>query len=155
MSRILSTLWLSSFFTLAAFLLLMPTARSGQLADDPNSAMFKDVSPLGETLKWIPIARVDPEIETEIKLTNRTREPLEFLITTHTDFRTLQPGESVKLLNSELPMFLNVNAKRSVPLAYSVKVEGKRRIMVDVALSTSSQNDTTLNVDTTGAIYLY
>jgi hypothetical protein len=154
MSRILSTLWLSSFFTLAAFLLLMPAARSKPLADMVPTG-FSDVPVTGETLKWIPIARVDPSLETEIKLTNRTREPLEFLITTHTDFRTLQPGETVKLLNSELPMFLNVNAKRSVPLAYTVKVEGKRRIMVDVAFSTSSQNDTTLNVDTTGAIYLY
>jgi hypothetical protein len=153
MSRILSTLWLSSFFTVAAFL-LMPVAHSKPLAEMVPTG-FSDVPVTGETLKWIPIARVDPEIATEIKLTNRTREPLEYLITTHTDFRTLQPGESVKLLNSELPMFLNVNAKRSVPLAYAVKVEGKRRIVVDVAFSTSSQNDTTLNVDTTGAIYLY
>ncbi|NJM46808.1 MAG: hypothetical protein HC860_12175 [Alkalinema sp. RU_4_3] len=154
MSRILSTLWLSSFFTIAAFLLLMPAARS-QLTSPMVSPGLSDVPERGETLKWIPIARVDPALETEIKLTNRTREPLEFLITTHTDFRTLQPGETVKLLNTELPMFLNVNAKRSVPLAYSVKVEGKRRIVVDVAFSSSSQNDTTLNVDTTGAIYLY
>jgi hypothetical protein len=154
MSRILSTLWLSSFFTIAAFLLLMPVARSKPLADMVPTG-FSDVPVTGETLKWIPIARVDPAVSTEIKLTNRTREPLEYLITTHTDFRTLQPGESVKLLNSELPMFLNVNGKRSVPLAYAVKVEGKRRIVVDVAFSTSSQNDTTLNVDTTGAIYLY
>jgi hypothetical protein len=154
MSRILSTLWLSSFFTMAAFLLLMPVARSKPLADMVPTG-FSDVPVTGETLKWIPIARVDPALETEIKLTNRTREPLEYLITTHTDFRTLQPGESVKLLNSELPMFLNVNAKRSVPLAYAVKVEGKRRIVVDVAFSTSTTNDTTLNVDTTGAIYLY
>jgi hypothetical protein len=154
MSRILSTLWLSSFFTIAAFLLLMPVARSKPLADMVPTG-FSDVPVTGETLKWIPIARVDPAVATEIKLTNRTREPLEYLITTRTDFRTLQPGESVKLLNSELPMFLNVNAKRSVSLAYAVKVEGKRRIVVDVAFSTSSQNDTTLNVDTTGAIYLY
>jgi hypothetical protein len=149
MSRILSTLWLSSFFTIAAFLLLMPPARSQSVTQPSN------VPVTGETLKWIPIARVDPAIATEVKLTNRSREPLEYLITTHTDFRTLQPGESVKLLNSELPMFLNVNAKRSIPLTYAVKVEGQRRIVVDVALSTSSQNDTTLNVDKTGAIYLY
>jgi hypothetical protein len=154
MSRILSTLWLSSFFTMAAFLLLMPAARSKPLADMVPTG-FSDVPATGETLKWIPIARVDPTVETEIKLTNRSREPLEYLITTRTDFRTLQPGETVKLLNSELPMFLNVNGKRSVPLAYAVKVEGKRRIVVDVTFSTSSQNDTTLNVDTTGAIYLY
>jgi hypothetical protein len=145
MSRILSTLWLSSFFTIAAFLLLMPPARSQSVTQPSN------VPVTGETLKWIPIARVDPAIATEVKLTNRSREPLEYLITTHTDFRTLQPGESVKLLNSEL----NVNAKRSIPLTYAVKVEGQRRIVVDVALSTSSQNDTTLNVDKTGAIYLY
>jgi hypothetical protein len=155
MSRILSTLWLSSFFTLAAFLLLMPSARSKPVTEPMVPPGFSDVPVTGETLKWIPIARVDPSLETEIKLTNRTREPLEFLITTHTDFRTLQPGETVKLLNSELPMFLNVNAKRSVPLAYAVKVEAKRRIVVDVAFSTSTTNDTTLNVDTTGAIYLY
>jgi hypothetical protein len=155
MSRIVSTLWLSSFFTIAAFLLLMPPARSKPLTEPMVPPGFTDVPVTGETLKWIPIARVDPELKTEIKLTNRTREPLEFLITTHTDFRTLQPGETVKLINSELPMFLNVNAKRSVPLTYTVKVEGKRRIVVDVAFSASLQNDTTLNVDTTGAIYLY
>jgi hypothetical protein len=154
MSRMFSTLWLSGFLTLAALLLFMAPSRS-QVPRNMEAADGKSGVPIEETLKWIPIARVDPELETEVQLTNRTREPLEYLITTHTDFRTIQPGETVKLLNSDLPMFLNVNGKRSVPLTYSVKVEGKNRIMVEVSFSTSSQNDTTLNVDTTGAIYLY
>ncbi len=147
--RVIPTLWLAGFITIAITCLYPAPAH-------PKQTSMDEVPPpvIDQTLKWIPIGRVKPDVTTEIQLTNRTRETLEYLITTHTNFRILKPGETATMLVKDLPLFLNVNAQRTTGLTYSITTTSNR-IKVDVALSTSSQNDTTLNVDSTGAIYLY
>jgi hypothetical protein len=145
--RVIPTLWLAGFITIAITCLYPAPAH-------PKQPFMDEAPPIDQTLKWIPIGRVKPDTTTEIQLTNRTRETLEYLITTHTDFRILKPGETTTLLVNDLPLFLNVNAQRTTGLTYSITTTGNR-IKIGVALSTSSQNDTTLNVDSTGAIYLY
>jgi hypothetical protein len=133
---------------LAGCLVLSATAaRAAQLAQDPTPIQSET------SVQWVPLARINPANPVTIALHNKTAEPLEYLLTTHTDFRTLAPGETVSLILTDVPTFLNINAKRSVGVKYGLKINGNT-VMVDLNL-TSGQGDTTLNVHETGAIYLY
>jgi hypothetical protein len=138
---------LSGLLLGGAVLGLMPIAQAGQLAPDPT-LLESELS-----VKWVPLARINQAKPVTIELHNKTSEPLEYLITTHTDFRTLAPGETVSLIVSDFPTFVNVNAKRSVGVKYGLNVKGNK-ISVDLNL-TAGQGDTTLNIHDEGAIYLY
>jgi hypothetical protein len=105
------------------------------------------------SVQWIPLARVNPAKAVTLELRNKTPESLEYLITTHTNFRTLDPGKTTSLLVSDFPTFLNINAKRAIGVKYELTIEANK-IIVDLKL-TGGQGDTTLNVDDKGAIYLY
>jgi hypothetical protein len=106
-----------------------------------------------DVVQWEPLARVDVGKPFTIELKNTTAEQLEYLITTHTNFRSIAPGETVKLSRLTLPLFLNINATRSVGVKYLLSVE-RNTVKVELRL-TGGQGDTTLNVDDKGAIYLY
>jgi hypothetical protein len=106
-----------------------------------------------DVVRWEPLARVKPEKPVAVVLHNTTREPLEYIITTHTNFRTLAPGQKVILRDFALPTFVNINATRSIGVKYGLKVKGNK-VLVDLRL-TPGQGDTTLNIDDKGAIYLY
>jgi hypothetical protein len=130
-----------------AVLGLMPIAQAGQLAPD-STLLESELS-----VKWVPLARINQAKPVTIELHNKTAEPLEYLITTHTDFRTIAPGETVTIQVTDFPSFVNINAKRSVGLKYGLKVNGNK-ISVDLNL-TGGQGDTTLNIHDLGAVYLY
>jgi hypothetical protein len=105
------------------------------------------------SVKWEPLARINPAEPVTIVLNNQSTETLEYLITTHTDFRRLAPGASTRLMVSDFPGFLNINAQRTVGVKYSLTVE-KNQVTINLKLA-NDQGDTTLNIDRTGAIYLY
>jgi hypothetical protein len=105
------------------------------------------------SVQWVPLARINQAKPVTIELHNKTTESLEYLITTHTDFRTLAPGQTVSLIVTDLPSFLNINAKRSVGVKYQLNVKANK-IMVDLRL-TGGQGDTTLYIHDLGAVYLY
>jgi hypothetical protein len=144
-STIRSTVLLPS--VLAGCLLLPHAASAKPLSDEP-SLIESEMS-----VKWVPLARINQAKPVTIELHNKTAEPLEYLITTHTDFRTIAPGETVSIQVTDFPSFVNINAKRSVGVKYGLKVNGNK-IKVDLNL-TAGQGDTTLNIHDLGAVYLY
>ena len=91
-----------------------------------------------------------------IEVNNKTGITLDYSITTHTDFRTLKPGKSVTLTNFSTPVFVNINPQESNYLvAYTVSVTAKTNtLVVNVTLANKLDNRT-LNLDETGAVYLY
>ncbi|MFM2433200.1 MAG: hypothetical protein RLZZ511_4414 [Cyanobacteriota bacterium] len=113
------------------------------------------VKPLESELsvRWEPLARVNASKPVTIVLNNNTPETLEYLITTHTDFRRLAPGASSRVIVADFPTFLNVNAQRTVGVKYRLTVD-KNQVTLDLKVA-DDQGDTTLNIDQTGAIYLY
>jgi hypothetical protein len=106
-----------------------------------------------DSVRWEPLGRVDPAKPVSVELINRTNEPLEYLITTHTNFRILEPGARITLRNFELPTFINVNATRSVGVKYGLTAK-RNRVVLELKIA-PGQGDTTLNIDDKGAIYLY
>lgn len=144
-STVRTTVFLSG--VLAGCLLLPHAASAKPLSDEP-SPIESEMS-----VQWVPLARINQAKPVTIELHNKTAEPLEYLITTHTDFRTIAPGETATVIVTDFPTFVNVNAKRSVGVKYGLNVKGNK-IMVDLKL-TAGQGDTTLNIHDLGAVYLY
>jgi hypothetical protein len=126
----------------------LPTAASAQPVTGSPTPIESETS-----VQWVPLARINQAKPVTIELHNKTTESLEYLITTHTDFRTLAPGQTVSLIVTDLPSFLNINAKRSVGVKYQLNVKANK-IMVDLRL-TGGQGDTTLYIHDLGAVYLY
>jgi hypothetical protein len=145
--KFLHPIVLSSLLCAGCLTLMPSSARANQLSAEP-SLIESEMS-----VKWEPLARINQAKPVTIALHNKTAEPLEYLITTHTDFRTIAPGETVTIQVTDFPSFVNINAKRSVGLKYGLKVNGNK-ISVDLNL-TSGQGDTTLNIHDLGAVYLY
>jgi hypothetical protein len=142
-----STTTLLTGLVASGLMLLSSLASANPLSAEPSPIESET------SVKWVPLARINPQKSVTIELHNKTAEPLEYLITTHTDFRTLAPGETVSLIISDFPTFVNVNAKRSVGVKYQLNVKGNK-IKVDLNL-TGGQGDTTLNIHDLGAVYLY
>jgi len=105
---------------------------------------------------WVPAARLMTDKPQRIEVNNKTGMMLDYLITAHTDFRTLKPGKSVTLTNFSTPVFVNINPQESNYLvAYTVSVTAKTNtLVVNVTLANKLDNRT-LNLDETGAVYLY
>jgi hypothetical protein len=105
---------------------------------------------------WVPVARLSTDKPQRITINNKTGVLLEYLITTHTDFRVLEPGKSATLSNIETPLFLNINTQDSnYRVKYTAAVDKKTNTLnVTVAL-TNGEDNHTLNVNETGAVYLY
>ncbi len=105
---------------------------------------------------WTPAARLATDKPQRIEVNNKTGVILEYLITTHTDFRTLAPGKSVTLSNFTTPVFVNINPQESNYLvAYKVSVKAKTNTLVVNVTRTNGPDNRTLNLDETGAVYLY
>lgn len=137
--------------TLAAAFLISPI--SPVTAAPAKSKAVSAASPAPEG-SWIPVARVDPTQPIQLNLINKTDQPLEYLMTTHTNARTLEAGKSVLLTSFQPPIFLNINfPDQAGTLKYQVSTE-KNRITVEV-VPIHQFGDHTLNIADTGAIYLY
>ncbi|OUC13699.1 MAG: hypothetical protein B0A82_15445 [Alkalinema sp. CACIAM 70d] len=127
----------------------------------PQPIDERPISKLKESEKssdefWVPAARVDNQKPAKIQLVNKTQETLEYLITTHTNFRRLTPGQSVTLSDFQPPVFININSlKDSGNVEYSVTVDKQSNVATVEIKPTIGQGNRTLNLDKTGAIYLY
>lgn len=105
---------------------------------------------------WVPVARLSTDKPQRITVTNKTGVLLEYLITTHTDFRVLEPGKSATLSNIETPLFLNINPQESnYSVKYTATVDKKTNTLNVVVSLTNGEENRTLNVNETGAVYLY
>ena len=105
---------------------------------------------------WVPAARLDSSKPQRITIANKTGILLEYLVTTHTDFRTLDVGKSVTLSNIDTPLFLNINSQESnYRVKYSVTVDKKTNTLMVAVTLTGSEDSRALNINETGAVYLY
>ena len=105
---------------------------------------------------WVPAARLMTDKPQRIEVNNKTGIILDYLMTAHTDFRTLEPGQSVTFTNFSTPVFVNINPQESNYLVtYGVSVNTKTNtLIVNVTLANKLDNRT-LHLDETGAVYLY
>ena len=105
---------------------------------------------------WVPAARLDSSKPQRITIINKTGILLEYLVTTHTDFRTLDTGKSVTLSNIDTPLFLNINSQESnYFVKYSVSVDKKTNTLMVMVTLTNSEDSRALNINETGAVYVY
>jgi hypothetical protein len=105
---------------------------------------------------WVPVARLSTDKPQRIMVHNKTGVLLEYLITTHTDFRVLEPGKSATLSNIETPLFLNINTQESnYRVKYTAAVDKKSNTLNVTVTLTNGEDNRTLNVNETGAVYLY
>ena len=106
---------------------------------------------------WVPAARLMTDKPQRIEVNNKTGITLDYLITTHTDFRTLGPSKSVTFTNFSTPVFVNINPQESNYLvAYAVSVNAKTNtLVVNVTLANNKPDNRTFHLDETGAVYLY
>lgn len=105
---------------------------------------------------WVPAARLDPSKPQRITIVNKTGTVLEYLVTTHTDFRTLDAGKSATLSDIDTPLFLNINSQESnYSVKYSVSVDKKTNTLMVRVTPTDSEDSRALNINETGAVYLY
>ena len=111
--------------------------KSPEKSEQPTDAPF-----------WVPAARLMTDKPQRIEVNNKTGITLDYLITTHTDSRTLEPGKSVTLTNFSTPVFVNINPQESNYLvAYTVSVKAKTNtLVVNVTLANKLDNRT-LNLD--------
>lgn len=130
----------------------IPTEKAAEAAEKAGEA----VQPGSDEPFWVPVARLSTEAPQRIQIQNKTGIPLEYLLTTHTNFRTLAAGKSVTLSNFPTPIFLNINAQESNYLvAYKVNVNTKANTLIVTVTLTAGADNRTLNLDETGAVYLY
>ena len=109
-----------------------------------------------DALFWVPAARLITNKPQRIEVNNKTGITLDYLITAHTDFRTLEPRKSVTLTNFSTPVFVNINPQESNYLvAYAVSVNAKTNTLVVNVTLTNKLDNRTLHLDETGAVYLY
>lgn len=105
---------------------------------------------------WVPAARLDTSNPQRITIMNKTGIVLEYLVTTHTDFRTLAPSESATLSNIDTPLFLNINSQKiNYSVKYSVSVDKKTNTLMVTVTQTDGKDNRALNINETGAVYLY
>jgi hypothetical protein len=132
---------------------LAPIAQAKPVTDIPT---FGERLADEEASFWTPVARLSTDKPQRITVTNKTGIVLEYLITTHTDFRVLEAGKSATLSNVETPLFLNINPQESnYRVKYTVAVDKKTNTLnVTIALTNGDENRT-LNINETGAVYLY
>ena len=130
-------------------------AKSPKPAEAPRLAQKSPEKPADAPF-WVPAARLMTNKPQRIEVNNKTGITLDYLITTHTDFRTLEPRKSVTLTNFSTPVFVNINPQESNYLmAYTVSVAAKTNTLVVNVTLASKLDDRTLNLDETGAVYLY
>lgn len=133
-------------------------AKSPKSAEAPRLAQKSPEKPEkpADAPFWVPAARLMTNKPQRIEVNNKTGITLDYLITAHTDFRTLEPRKSVTLTNFSTPVFVNINPQESNYLvAYAVSVNAKTNTLVVNVTLTNKLDNRTLHLDETGAVYLY
>ncbi len=126
------------------------------LTQAPSAAQVPSPTTPSTTF-WQPVARVDPNRPVQIQIVNKSSETVEYIVGTQTGFRQLAPGKSAQLSSIRLPAYLDINPIRDrVLLRYQVSVPDskKNQALVEV-YGSSSGGQRSLNIDKTGAIYIY
>ncbi len=122
----------------------------------PPTALAQD--PPAETYQpgpWQPVARIDPAESVDVLIVNQTLLPLVYGLTDPDALeRALPLGETSQLRITSLPAFLTINTEERTALRYTLTVQGNE-VRVEVERVNDVVGDRTLNIDDTGAIYIY
>lgn len=154
LSRALITF--STRSTLAALLTTTGVLNTIVLPSHAQPAPSVSDNPSNPSEFWVPAARLDPSKPQRITIVNKTDIILEYLITTHTNFRTLDAGKSATLSDINTPLFLNINSQESnYSVKYSVSVDKKTNTLIVMVTRTDGEDSRALNINETGAVYLY
>jgi hypothetical protein len=103
-----------------------------------------------------PVARVNPKLPIRVQLVNRTPEPVDYIVVTYTNSRRLAPGQTTQLGNFPLPAYFNINPNRDrTAIRYSVSINERNNTAIVEILPAGSGGDHSLNINETGAIYIY
>lgn len=121
----------------------------------PDATLIAQNEPKTDAEFWVPSAWFDEAKPARVQIINKTNEPLEYLITTHTNFRRLTPGQSVILSDLTLPTFVNINPLSEGNVDYSISVNRKTNTVIAEVTFTRGQGDRTLHLDEKGAVYAY
>ncbi len=155
-SSIQSTLLASTLLTIGSLVTVLGTIAPAQAKPVTDIPTPTERMAQEDAKFWVPVARLSTEKPQRITVINKTGVLLEYLITTHTDFRVLEPGKSATLSNIETPLFLNINPQESnYSVKYTVAVDKKTNTLNVTVSLTNGEENRTLNVNETGAVYLY
>jgi hypothetical protein len=136
------------------FGLMAPATQAKQVTD--GTTTLREKLEAEDRNFWVPVARLNTDKPQRITVNNKTGVALEYLVTTHTDFRVLEPSQSTTLSNIETPLFLNINPQESnYRVKYTVAVDKKTNTLNVNVVLTNGEDNRTLNVNETGAVYLY
>ncbi|MGA7933491.1 MAG: hypothetical protein WCA35_08080 [Kovacikia sp.] len=103
-----------------------------------------------------PVGRVNPKRPIRVQLVNKTPEPIDYIVVTYTDSRRLLPGQTAQLSNFPLPAYLNINPNRDrIAIRYRVSVNEQNNTAIVEVFPSSSGGNHALNINETGAIYIY
>ncbi|WP_315791316.1 hypothetical protein [Fischerella sp. JS2] len=137
----------------STFSLVSSTALKAQTASNTNTA--KTYHPGF----WQPVARLN-NIERFVKvdIINTTKTPLQYSLSSGDALNTVIPvGGRVTLTTNSLPTYVLIYDQQSqIPLKYNVSTQGNAAtVIVQQANTTTGAGDTTLNLQKSGAIYVY
>lgn len=130
-----STLWGFAFF---------PPA----WAQDPPAETFQPGP-------WQPVARIDPDQPVQVQILNQAGSLLVYGLTDPDAVELeLPPTQIAQIPILSLPAFLTINTIERSALQYDLTVQDNQ-VTVQVTRINDVVGDRTLNVDDTGAIYIY
>ncbi|MER3495034.1 MAG: hypothetical protein C4323_24255 [Mastigocladus sp. ERB_26_2] len=133
--------------------LVYSTALNAQTASNTNTA--KTYRPGF----WQPVARLDNlERFVKVEILNNTTTPLQYSLSSGDALNTVIPvGGRVTLTTNSLPSYVLIYDQQSqIPLKYNVSTQGNlATVTVQQADTTTGAGDTTLNLQESGAIYVY
>lgn len=112
---------------------------------------------------WQPVARVDTKLPVTIKLVNKTDFAVDYAVTTEkiTPFG-IKSQETTTITEVKIPLYLVIYPNSSNPnssrinLKYSVQVDDNNVVTVNISeVDNNTPSNRTLNIQETGAIFLY
>lgn len=104
---------------------------------------------------WQPIARIDPLQPVQVQILNQAGSLLEYGLTDPDAVEQQLPTTTTgQTLITSLPAFLTINTLERAALRYELTVQDNQ-VQVQVVRINDVVGDRTLNIDDTGAIYIY
>lgn len=101
-----------------------------------------------------PVARFNPGKPIQVQLVNQSKLPLEYIVTTLTDFRQLPPGATSTVTIAQFPATLNINPIRDrVGIIYNIT--SKNNVVTINISKASSEGYRAIDFSAQGGVFPY